>query len=271
MGGARASIGAGDRPGSTPERGGTPVRRGGAPGRRRPRAPGGRPVPTAAPTSERAPSSSRRRRSTRGAGSHCRVRRALEAGGRPGAPLAHPDHLATVGGGHLPRSDRAEAHQPAQRPTGQRPVVHDQGADPQVGQRRPPRLAHPQRGPADVVVPQRVAGRHDHVDPGRRRRVDVDRSPTRTPAHHRHAAGVRPRADPPGRAPGSTPAPAPVPRPRAPTPPAPGPSGTGAGRGGRRPSRAGARRATRPGRAAGSRRDLQVRRPRVGHDARART
>ena len=138
-------------------------------------------MPTAASARERAPSpleaqqADQRRRVPR------RVRRALEPGRGPGAPLADADHLAAVGGGHLAGPDRAEAHQPAQRAAGQRAVVHHR-------RRR-------RRGrPAPPATPRRPTAR-----PGRRRRPTAGRRPGRSRRPRPWSPGRRSTTPPPDR------------------------------------------------------------------------
>ena len=104
-----------------------------------------------------------------GAGTEQRVgippqqRRTLEPRTRSRAALREPDALA-VPDGDLTRSQAGEAHEPAPARVAEATAI-GAGLDAQRAQRRHPRLAQPEKRPADVVVPQRVAGWDDDVDP----------------------------------------------------------------------------------------------------------
>ena len=88
---------------------------------------------------------------------------------------------------HLARAEAGEADHRRPRGTDHRPAVHRAARQPDRSQRRAPGLAQPPCGPSDVVVPQRVAARHEHIDPGALPRADQHRAAAAAAAHDRDA------------------------------------------------------------------------------------
>jgi hypothetical protein len=88
------------------------------------------------------------------------VNRALKPCTRTGPALAYPHNLSTAHH-HLARPEPGETHDPRPRRRHQRPVVHHSG----VTDNGRPTRAQPLERPTDIVRPERIASRDQHVDP----------------------------------------------------------------------------------------------------------